>query len=75
MRDAIESHPTFTKLLVYFKKGQAGIQVFFFAFFLQALTNGIKMQVIQHLLTLYVPIVTNINFLIAIDIDCQEMRL
>ena len=48
---------------------------FFFAFFLQALTNGIKMQVIQHLLTLYVPIVTNINFLIAIDIDCQEMRL
>ena len=52
MRDAIESHPTFTKLLVYFKKGQAGIQVFFFAFFLQALTNGIKMQVIQHLLTL-----------------------
>ena len=52
MRDAIESHPTFTKLLVYFKKGQAGIQVFFFACFLQALTNGIKMRVIQHLLTL-----------------------
>ena len=48
---------------------------FFFAFFLQALTNGIKMQVIQHLLTLYVPIVTNINFLIAIYIDCQEIRL
>ena len=48
MRDAIESHPTFTKLLVYFKKGQPEIQVFF-AFFLQALTNGIKMQVLQHL--------------------------
>ena len=50
MRDAIDSHPKFTKLLVYFKKGQAGTQVFF-CFFLQAQTNGIKMQVIQHLLT------------------------
>ena len=51
MRDAIESHPTFSKLLVYLKKGQAGIQLFFCFFFLQALTNGIKMRVIQHLLT------------------------
>ena len=57
------------------KKDKLEFKFFFFAFFLQALTNGIKMQVIQHLLTLYVPIVTNINFLIAIDIDCQEMRL
>ena len=29
MRDAIDSHPKFTKLLVYFKKGQAGTQVSF----------------------------------------------
>ena len=33
MRDAIDSHPKFTKLLVYFKKGQAGTQVFLLFFF------------------------------------------
>ena len=32
-------------------------------------------HVLRSLLTLEVPIVTNINFVLTISIDCQEIRL